>query len=643
MKTFIRASALALAVATGAPTAPAAAQDRQIAPAKRTIPSVRMLGKWSRNCDYLTISETSGVIRLEGFINPGCTQTPRKVAMTLTPYAPQGYMEGKWQEFVGGGTLRFEYLPGENGWGPKLKVTQLPGGTGSYIPNGEYSGRVSWDAPGSVPRFAGKWNVQGGSITFRMEGDKLAGEFVRSGEPPEVIQRFLFSGAIADATGRLQGAWSEASNDSGAEASLEWSADGERIYLRYPKYGMDKAEVLTRAKDQPGGMAAGPRIVQGSAARKPGYIYCGGWCEFKIVASETRVNNLFGSGPSPAQYLTVHVHNTSAETKTVKGDNGNGDVTADMLRFAWVRSTTGATINYANAIGPARAPRVAGVADVMEFYPFSAIDIPAGAEAELTYVAYWMPDGADELHFKPGGSALIKTAAKPWTCSFLKKQKELFDAHQLAMGYSHLDPAPAFCDQLTPADDPLKTAAAAGAGGSSGNPGMSEAPATSGAPGIGGSGMGSDGGYASSGSQSSAGQAAGSGAVWSMPGGESRPGQSNADGFTTLLKYGVKLEEVNDRGDGRYEVIAAVKNRTGAPLYFTSGQLMVYAEDRDGIGQQASQPWRASVEPPAVFGATPVIQPGATLRARWFFHAEPKNALVKVTFSEGSKRVDFTP
>jgi hypothetical protein len=63
----------------------------------------------------------------------------------------------------------------------------------------------------------------------------------------------------------------------------------------------------------------------------------------------------------------------------------------------------------------------------------------------------------------------------------------------------------------------------------------------------------------------------------------------------------------------------------------------------DGIGQQASQTWRASVEPPAVLGATPVIRPGATLRARWFFHAEPKSALVKVTFAEGSKRVDFAP
>jgi hypothetical protein len=410
---------------------------------------------------------------------------------------------------------------------------------------------------------------------------------------------------------------------------------------------MEKAEVLTRAKDQPGGAAAGPRIIQGSAVRKPGYTYCGGWCEYKIVSSETRVNNLFGSGPAPAQYLTVRVHNTSGETKTVKGDDGNGEVTADMLRFAWVRSTKGTTGNYANAIGPARAQRAAGVADVMEFYPFNAIDIPAGAEAELTYVAYWMPEGADELHFKPGASALIKTAAKPWTCSFLKKQKELFDAHQLAMGYSQLDPAPAFCDRLTAADDPLKAGAAAGAGNSGGSSNGSaatgEAPGGSGVPGAGGSGTSSDGGSASSGSPPAAGQVAGSGAVWSMPGGESRPGQANADGFTTLLKYGVKLEEVNDRGDGRYEVIAAVKNRTGGPLYFTSGQLVVFAEDRDGIGQQASQPWRASVEPPAVFGVTPVIQPGATIRARWFFHAEPKNALVKVTFAEGSKRVDFTP
>jgi hypothetical protein len=104
----------------------------------------------------------------------------------------------------------------------------------------------------------------------------------------------------------------------------------------------------------------------------------------------------------------------------------------------------------------------------------------------------------------------------------------------------------------------------------------------------------------------------------------------------------VKVEAVEIRDDARVQVVAVLKNRGAAPAYLTSGVIAVSIADADGVAQETRQFVRATGEPPALFNATPVVAPGATIRVRFLFRPDnTESPPAKVVFTEGARSVEF--
>jgi hypothetical protein len=114
--------------------------------------------------------------------------------------------------------------------------------------------------------------------------------------------------------------------------------------------------------------------------------------------------------------------------------------------------------------------------------------------------------------------------------------------------------------------------------------------------------------------------------------------------FKSLNRVDVRLDRVVvARGYPTHQVHAfvTVKNASPGPQYFTSGFMKVLLTDADGVALERSQPYRASGEPAELFAATPVIQPGAELKARYIFVPPVDAQLTTVTLSEGGKSASF--
>jgi hypothetical protein len=64
--------------------------------------------------------------------------------------------------------------------------------------------------------------------------------------------------------------------------------------------------------------------------------------------------------------------------------------------------------------------------------------------------------------------------------------------------------------------------------------------------------------------------------------------------------------------------------------------LKLVLADADGASLEASQPYNATREPAELFAATPVIQPGGQLRARYIFRPEIDAQLTSITLTEAA-------
>jgi|GEM_PF-4033708 len=114
--------------------------------------------------------------------------------------------------------------------------------------------------------------------------------------------------------------------------------------------------------------------------------------------------------------------------------------------------------------------------------------------------------------------------------------------------------------------------------------------------------------------------------------------------FKPLRRVDVRLDRlVEARGYPTRQVHAfvTVKNASPTPQYVTSGFLKASLADADGVAQERSQVYRASGEPAALFGAAPVVQPGAELRIRYVFTPDEGSVPATLTLAEGDKRAEF--
>ncbi|HZF41983.1 MAG TPA: hypothetical protein VEZ48_01075 [Sphingomonadaceae bacterium] len=122
-----------------------------------------------------------------------------------------------------------------------------------------------------------------------------------------------------------------------------------------------------------------------------------------------------------------------------------------------------------------------------------------------------------------------------------------------------------------------------------------------------------------------------------------QPGPVAISGFKPLNRVDVRVDRVVvARGYPTHQVHAffTVKNTSASPQYFT-GWLKLVLADADGASLEASQPFNATREPAELFAATPVIQPGGQLRARYIFRPEIDAQLTSITLTEGGQRAEF--
>jgi hypothetical protein len=122
------------------------------------------------------------------------------------------------------------------------------------------------------------------------------------------------------------------------------------------------------------------------------------------------------------------------------------------------------------------------------------------------------------------------------------------------------------------------------------------------------------------------------------------PGPVALAAFKPLNRIDVRVDRVVvARGYPIHQVHAflTVKNTSASPQYFTSGFMKAVLADADGVSWERSQPYRSSGEPAALFGSTPVMQPGGELKVRYIFLSEPDARPTSLTLSEGGQRAEF--
>jgi hypothetical protein len=390
------------------------------------------------------------------------------------------------------------------------------------------------------------------------------------------------------------------------------------MVLHYTTTAGEQTMMLKKAPPSAAELASKLQPSGNDPSPKPGYSPCAGWCRVKVTGYKI-ITQPWGAGTfRPVLAITVRIHNATGGRQWLAHSYITGDNILRLLpageaqpdNKAW---STNATVGPM----PTKVDYNNGSPGVLP----GPTELPPGSEVSADYWITTVGAETDRLWIEFGRQLRGTIDAKEMSCAFFKRAAELDKEGILAGGDHPTVPDRCVSISSTTHDD------AGGAENTSGES-ASSSPV--------GSAVGSPSGSGSSPAPGSAGRA-----TWPTP---SQPAPAEAaDGFKPLLKYGVKLESVGDRGDGRFEVVALLKNRSAAPLYLTSGQIVVYAEDGDGVGQEQRQVWRARVEPPELFAATPVIQPGATLRARWLFRASPDNPLIKISFGEGAKRAEFSP
>jgi hypothetical protein len=603
------ALALVLSAGLAAPVvlAPTAAVAQSAAP--RSVVEMKLIGRYRNGPYFFRIDrDNQGVLRLwvtkenVGDVFQGRLEPTRDGTALEGDYTAAG----KPDQVVG----RVRFTPaGADG---SINMREIGAGGKSLVLTG-----TDWFAyrnpkPDTEPLvpWIGQWSTSEGTLTFSAARDSAFVEGVvevkdRQGVP-QARRRFVFQPA---GPGKLVGAWSSPDSPAyGGDAQLTLSADGKsftgglgQTNTSNPTISGKKiadADITNEWRLKP---------AAGDWHPKPGYLTCGGWCEAKIVGTEIKTIRYDGDGSyMPMLMVRVALHNVSEYEHTFQPDRGSTPQAADTVRVYAVQGTR--RLAQYNSTGPVQPGD--GMLTLRSVNTSKPVTMPSGSEVTGEFWILAVPEDADGLEIVFAGKSLGTVDAKAAWCAVFKKVTDLKAAGQLMSG-TPLPKSPEKC----------------GAGGGTAGSGSGE----TGTPPAGSTGSGP------------APTPAPAPAPAPAPGGSSAGGASApaADEFKPLWKYAVKVESVDVRDDQRIQVVAVLKNRTQSPLYLTSGALMVSVVDPDGVAQQTGQFVRATGEPPQLFNATPVIQPGATIRVRYLFKPDGEDRPSKVTFTEGSRTAEF--
>lgn len=278
------ALALALAASVGlsalAQSQPALAQLSAAAPV-RTIETTRLIGGYHTSGESLRIAgRPDGAFAVSGRVNFGA-------ASGLLHRRPDGALAGliaitRYERGLPRALNRQEFRavirPTETGLTLALEPADLPPRAPGEppIPGSE---PVRFEADprplnaGPWDEMAGRWRGASGLYDLNVSGRHLTGRLTREIEGvPEVVRQFLFAdGDDASGAAPFVGAWGDPrAGLDGDAASLQWSQDRSRLYLRWTSGLTEHREVLSREdapttgeqpRDEPSAPAPAPRPV----------------------------------------------------------------------------------------------------------------------------------------------------------------------------------------------------------------------------------------------------------------------------------------------------------------------------------------------------------------------------------------------
>lgn len=110
-------------------------------------------------------------------------------------------------------------------------------------------------------------------------------------------------------------------------------------------------------------------------------------------------------------------------------------------------------------------------------------------------------------------------------------------------------------------------------------------------------------------------------------------------GFKPLVNFEVRLDRTQPDGAIIWAFVT-LKNTSGRDQWMTSGIVRVLMESADGVATERNQLWRPE-NPPAVFAGTPLLAPGAELKARFRFTLDAGARPAAVILREGDALARF--
>ena len=96
----------------------------------------------------------------------------------------------------------------------------------------------------------------------------------------------------------------------------------------------------------------------------------------------------------------------------------------------------------------------------------------------------------------------------------------------------------------------------------------------------------------------------------------------------------------NPREDRLTHVYLTLRNASTQTLHHT-GDVWVYLEDTSGATQRSGQSLRAVAGPPQLFGSSPVVFPGKTLKVKFVFDRVKGASITRITVAEGDHEADY--
>lgn len=110
--------------------------------------------------------------------------------------------------------------------------------------------------------------------------------------------------------------------------------------------------------------------------------------------------------------------------------------------------------------------------------------------------------------------------------------------------------------------------------------------------------------------------------------------------FQALTNFEVRLDRTQPEGPILW-VHVTFKNISARDQWMTSGIVRILMEQEEGVFQERNQFWRPQGSPPSVFASTPLLAPGAELKARFRFNPDNGSRPSTIVIREGDKSVRF--